>query len=247
MTKQTNRACARTDSEIRAVAQRLRRALLLTDQHAINVVDVVEFGLPKLIPDFTLSIVKDDDLPSDTLALAREDPPEIIVRESVYYEAAKHEPRARWIIAHEIGHIILLHGKVPLRGFPKAPVDVASAEHQANLFARYFLVAQNLAEGCNSPSAIATKFQVTNSAARACFEENYRQFGANLNNGSIRDFSAHCAPGENPETLLIIRSRAEQLLNERRMQWWSSPACTAAIPTRTVKSVTRSNASPRDS
>lgn len=176
MTRRTNRVCARTNNEIRAVAQRLRSALLLTDQHAINLVDVVEFGLPKLIPDFTLSVVKDDDLPSDTLALAREDPPEIIVRESVYCGAAKHEPRARWIIAHEIGHIVLSHGKTHsgerLGAFP---ADVACAEHQANLFAQYFLVPQNFAEECNSPLAIATKFRITNSAARACIEDSSRK------------------------------------------------------------------------
>ncbi|MHC4045359.1 ImmA/IrrE family metallo-endopeptidase [Bradyrhizobium sp. 23AC] len=161
MTLRASGVCARTNNEIRAVAQRLRRALLLSDQYAINLVDVVEFGLPQLIPEFTFSVVKDDDLPTDTLALARENPPEIIVGESMYHEATKHEPMARWILAHEIGHIVLLHGKAPLPKCPKAiSTDVADAEHQANLFARYFLVPQNLAEGCNSPSAIAAKFRV---------------------------------------------------------------------------------------
>lgn len=199
MTSRTDRARARTNNEIRAVAQCLQRALLLTDQHAINLVDVIEFGLPQLIPDFTFSVVKDGDLPTDTLALARENPPEIVVRESVYHKAAKHEPMARWVLAHEIGHIILSHGKAPSPNCPKAAsLDVESAEHQANLFAQYFLVPQTLAEECNSPSITATKFRVPQSKARACFEDVYRQFGARPSNGSMRVFSAHCDPEETP-------------------------------------------------
>jgi Zn-dependent peptidase ImmA (M78 family) len=64
----------------------------------------------------------------------------LFVREAVWHKAAKHDPRARLIIAHEIGHLVL-HGD-QVHAFTK-PYDYGlsylqdyeSAEYQANWFA----------------------------------------------------------------------------------------------------------------
>src|SRR5581483_3223899 len=104
---------ARTKDHISSVALRLRRDLGVADDWAIDIVSLIEFGLKRLIPNFTFSVVADNRLKAEVLAVARENPPEIIVRESIYRQATEQEPRARWILAHEIGHIILQHSAAP--------------------------------------------------------------------------------------------------------------------------------------
>jgi Zn-dependent peptidase ImmA (M78 family) len=171
MKKQVNALRARTKDEINAIADRLRRDLCVEDVCAINVVSLTEFGLSRLIPDFTFSIVKDDAFESNILALARDNPPEIVVRESVYCRAAKQEPMARWVLAHEIGHIILQHAKPADSGHHSNQFDVTSAECQANMFAQSLLLPSDLIASCNSPSEISVKFLVSHSAAEARFRE----------------------------------------------------------------------------
>lgn len=161
----------RTKDEIRAIAAHLRQELGAAKQSAIDLVSLIEFELPKLIPGFTLSVVKDDQFGSNILALTRDDPPEIVVRESVYNQAAKREPKARWIMAHELGHLILQHAKLGVRYRRQSLSEVELAEHQANVFAQYLLLPSDLVEQCSCPSEVAANFLVSYSAAEARFGE----------------------------------------------------------------------------
>src|SRR5262249_46855204 len=73
--------------------------------------------LARITPDFYLRVVDDDaacdvdpGLSPDVLALARIDPPEIVVRDAIYRAGVDGSDDARLILAHELGHIWLLHG-----------------------------------------------------------------------------------------------------------------------------------------
>lgn len=181
MKKRTNGLRARTRDEIEGTAHRLRRELGIANQCTFDITNVVEFALPKLIPNFTFTVARDDDFGSGILALAREDPPEIAVRESVYHDAMKHEPQARWILAHEIGHIVLGHAKrAALLSDGDAYEDVADAEYQANVFAQFLLLPSELVEPFKSPSLVAERFLVSRSAAKARLKEVCRKRRSNI-------------------------------------------------------------------
>jgi Zn-dependent peptidase ImmA (M78 family) len=170
--KRANAVRARTRDEIEGIALRLRRELGIADKYVIDIVSLVEFELSRLIHEFTFSVVDDSDLGSEILALAREHPPEIIVRESVYQQATQQQPMARWILAHEIGHLVLQHAGSATRGLnDQIPAHVAAAEYEANVFAQSLLMPSELVEGCSSPSEIAEKFLVSRSAAQRRFRE----------------------------------------------------------------------------
>jgi IrrE N-terminal-like domain len=140
----------------------------MADACPIDIVGLVEFGLPKLIPGFVFSVVGDDHIGSDVLALTRDNPPEIIVRESVYHKAHKQVPWARWVLAHEVGHLVLQHTTSANR---HCKLDVDYAEYQANVFAQLLLLPSNLVGQCSSSSEIATKFLVSDSTAKARLKE----------------------------------------------------------------------------
>ncbi|MDN3273472.1 ImmA/IrrE family metallo-endopeptidase [Frankia sp. RB7] len=62
------------------------------------------------------------------------------MQESTYFAAAKNEPSARWILAHEVGHLVLQHGKCTAENDADWTWnEVARAEQEANMFAAYFL------------------------------------------------------------------------------------------------------------
>jgi hypothetical protein len=76
------------------------------------------------------------------------------------------EPFARFVIAHEIGHIVL-HGHYEKAAFSnsaalrlKAFVKENSAEWQANTFADYFLLPTSIVSAFGSPAAIVAACSV---------------------------------------------------------------------------------------
>lgn len=120
----------------------------------VDIIEVLELKLPKLYPEFHLIVVQDENL--DDYANTVFDPLCIIVRQSVYDSASRGSSFSRMILAHELGHLIL-HKRHENR-LPAAAVrreayveniknlnGLESAEAQATLFARAFLVPVNIA------------------------------------------------------------------------------------------------------
>jgi hypothetical protein len=96
----------------------------------------------------------------------------LIIRESVLEAVKAGQERARFTVAHELGHYLLGHRGTKQRSANKAIYATAKdrqEEHEADLFASYFLVPTHLATNLSSPNEIAERFQVSSQAAEIAF------------------------------------------------------------------------------
>lgn len=96
----------------------------------------------------------------------------LIVRESVMEDVRAGRERARFTIAHELGHYLLGHKGMKertqrLTAYPTARDRIE--EEEANVFASFFLVPTLLAIDGTCPEDIAMRFQVSPSAAEIAF------------------------------------------------------------------------------
>jgi len=92
---------------------------------------------------------------------------EICIREDVYERACKDEPRARFTIIHEFGHLILGHRRTINREVPTTLETFEDSEWQANQFAAEFLMPLELMKkhGLRKPEEIESFFNVSSIAA----------------------------------------------------------------------------------
>lgn len=113
-----------------------------------------------------------DELGQDE-ALVDEAAHTLIVRDSVMEAVKAGQERARFTVAHELGHYVLGHKGMKQRterptAYPTARDRIEETE--ANIFASYFLVPTRMALGITSPEAIAMRFQVSSTVAEIAFE-----------------------------------------------------------------------------
>lgn len=154
-----------TDAGIETLACRLRHVLGLESVNAPCVALVLK-NLPSLFPDFKIVRKIDDEMPSEQAWMDTEQCT-LQVRETVYAAALSGDPRARFTIIHELGHLVLGHKgrfqrKVQDQKYDNASTRIKEAE--ANKFAAYFLAPTALAEGL-SESELVERFQLSSQAA----------------------------------------------------------------------------------
>lgn len=82
------------------------------------------------------------------------------VDRELWEEAKLGAPEARYILAHELGHMLIhegqrLHYSDPTTGRKGPPPDERSAEWQANIFAHFFLVSEEAMADDRAPLHIA--------------------------------------------------------------------------------------------
>ena len=92
------------DIEARALAW--REAFDETLSWSPDLLSILEHKLPSLHPDFAL-VVRPTSSMINVEAYTQFKPPQIVITDRVYEEAYHHRPRARWTIAHELGHFVL--------------------------------------------------------------------------------------------------------------------------------------------
>jgi Zn-dependent peptidase ImmA (M78 family) len=153
------------DSQIEKAALKLRLALGVND---------------RLVPDMTTVVFKckhrgfiknfrrihDLQMLDDEAAY---DPERnlLLIPERTFAASNRGDRRARYTIAHELGHMCLQHPKLRHRNASKRPIEKLSTirgdEAQANRFAAAFLVPQHLVDDPLSATSeqIADKFQVS--------------------------------------------------------------------------------------
>lgn len=98
----------------------------------------------------------------------------IIISERIYIAAYKGDPRARFIIAHEIGHILLHHSKASL-------VVGGEMEEEANCFAMELLIPtemiiQDIMKYRSEPQGYADFFGVEKSVAEIYLNDHRHRF-----------------------------------------------------------------------
>ncbi|MER9074698.1 ImmA/IrrE family metallo-endopeptidase [Mesorhizobium sp. M0904] len=132
--------------EIAERARTFRRTFGISEQLYVDIIEILEFRLKEIFPDFKLMIRRDVEL--DRTAHATNDPPRIFVRETIYDGACDGDQECRRILAHELGHL-LLHAHIEgakqrdLLGYSpqfENMNSLSSIEDQADIFARNFLV-----------------------------------------------------------------------------------------------------------
>lgn len=146
--------------QIRSIALQLRRLLGLENVLYIDVLQLLENVLTLI--GFDCEIIPVDEMEQEALTVP--DKNLILIREDVYNCAVQGQGRARFTIAHEIGHV-LLHGSRSVRYARGEIPTYCDPEWQANAFAGEFLMAYHLVKDMPFQK-IAEKCGTSLSAAR---------------------------------------------------------------------------------
>lgn len=149
-------------------ALQLRKLAGLEDIVNFDIVRFIENILPELHPNFLFEIAESYKLQgkyAETIPSYHDGPAIIRVREDVYVNAASGNPRSRFTLTHELGHLLFHTPKhMKLCRLETNLPAYMDPEWQANTFAGEFLVMRHLACGM-SPFEIADKFHVSYSVA----------------------------------------------------------------------------------
>lgn len=162
---QSTVATPRSRISIREYATLVRKSLDIENAFEFPIMFFLEHVLEEIFEGFCYDIVPDEEMGNR----AGETFPElnlIKIKESVYEGALRGNPRDRFTIAHEIGHLFLHRpGSVSYARADKKIKPYQDPEWQANTFAGELLVPMDLIRGL-SANHIADKckvsFQVAN-------------------------------------------------------------------------------------
>lgn len=154
---------------IESYTQRLRSLLHFGDKPHFNIIELIENKLGEHLEDFALevwSLGESGPVEAHTLF----NPVRIMVREDIYEGAYKDDARARFTVAHELGHLCLHWGFPRPRLSPEAqrpndPSPKGRMEKEANQFAAAFLMPQSLAKKIDDPRRLASLCRVSDKAA----------------------------------------------------------------------------------
>ncbi|UVO34016.1 ImmA/IrrE family metallo-endopeptidase [Bradyrhizobium arachidis] len=152
-------------------------SLACSGRHSFNICKFVLDVLPnqikakgKLVLEFY------DQGPGDAPAYVTFNPLTLHVDHGVWDAADRGEPYARYIIAHEIGHLVL-HDRYAVAFSEEEAALLSyvqneeSAEWQAHVFAALFLVPDHIAIKFNDADLIAGLCVVTDSLAASCLDD----------------------------------------------------------------------------
>ena len=157
----------KSSEQIRQIACDLRQSLRTENQRAPDLWVLLR-KLPTVYPHFKCKAVRDSDLPNIE-AKAYGKACVLKIRES-FLTALKYygDGRARFTVAHEIGHIALGHPGNQPRAKADPEREVATEpllEKEANQFAAEFLIPTDLVNPSMSADEISRRFQVSIDAA----------------------------------------------------------------------------------
>lgn len=157
--------------KIRKEANRLRRLIQVVEgvlPSNINVINILENTLPQIYPDLDYEILPDNELEGD-YARTYPDKWKMEISSSTYDAARRGEARAKFTIAHEIGHLVL-HRNIKAGGAYARSITnhkvFEDSEWQADNFSAEFLMPYEEMHRVNSPHEIQFKYGVSNEAAK---------------------------------------------------------------------------------
>ena len=160
-------APARRWDEIQQIAYAVRNILVkqgLPDVPAFPVMEFVEFILPKLLPEFSV-FAGDHSTMEGAEGLAAPDGSHIEIREDVMRKAWAGEGRARFTVAHELGHLFL-HSNQKLQRAPSSAIAYfRNSEKQADHFAASLLMPHTMISADDTCETLVMRFGVSSIAA----------------------------------------------------------------------------------
>lgn len=134
------RVKARSKKEIRGLSDAFRKKFAKVDLYQeIDLLEVIEVILPRL-SNFKFEFeIHSDGVMGATEAAMSPDTMKMYIREDVYNQLHQGNGRARFTIAHEIGHFILHDGVALARSNDGKHKTYEDSEWQANFFAAELL------------------------------------------------------------------------------------------------------------
>lgn len=151
-------------SEIRDVTIKIRSIFGLHDIPHFPILHALENILPQIMPEAVFEVVESDQMPG-MYAEAIPATFSIRVRQDVYTGVCADNPRDRFTLAHELGHLVL-HADHRLQRMA-APINVKAfqdPEWQANAFAGELLMPLHIYRRLKTPEDACTVFGVSRRA-----------------------------------------------------------------------------------
>jgi Zn-dependent peptidase ImmA (M78 family) len=160
-----------SDEVIEKKANELRNRLGMGDIQALDMEYILDL-LPKTMKKFSTRNSYAGELDPGEAFMECETGT-LILSGQVADELRRGDKRARFTIAHEIGHYLLGHSgntkRTPDKSKYLTPIQKIQ-EQQADLFASFMLVPTKLALFCESPEEIKARFQINFKAATIAFD-----------------------------------------------------------------------------
>lgn len=161
-------------SNMRELAELIRKSIGFEKKPYFPIVEFMEFVMPEMFPGFNYEIVDDCDL-SGLEGLTIPEKNLIQLPNKVYCDAAFGKGRARFSVAHEVGHYITIDsGSVVLARVGSTVPAYRNPEWQANAFASEILMVPSLSIDM-SIAEISKVFGVSNIAANVHIEQKQRE------------------------------------------------------------------------
>ena len=163
----TYKAAPTSKRNIEEYANQIRERCGFQNIKCFPIVHFLEIVLAQSFPDMSLLIVEPEDMPykeAETVpgqSLIR-------IRQDVYNAATEGDGRARFTIAHEVGHFLMHTPDSIVLCRMEAGTDMKAYEDpewQANTFASYLLAPSALASGLTKRE-IMQQFQMSEKAAK---------------------------------------------------------------------------------
>ena len=165
---------------IRQIAKAVRKCLGIENAIYVNVVALLDI-LSRIIPKFSYEVVSNNVFPKKVFATTDVNTGKIKIKQSIYNKACDGDGFARFTIAHEIGHFVLL----VLLGFEltqtlsgRKPKPFCDPEWQAECFAGEFLMDYDVVKDY-SEDELVSNCGVTPKAARCQFKAFRKNAGGN--------------------------------------------------------------------
>jgi len=157
----------KTTEDIKSAAQQLRDSLGVADQKLFNIVELLEKEMPKAIDDFRLEVLARSDVPE---VYATSAPPRIFATEPVYRLARQGDANSRFLLAHEVGHLVLHSVCHPSAGSNGSAERVKASEAQASIFALFFLIPDSIARRFKTAESLSVQCQIRRELAELRLE-----------------------------------------------------------------------------
>lgn len=139
----------RTFKDLQKIALEIRNNLVSLNQ-SIDIIKVVEYILPQIIANFSLLVLEDEEWNIEgveAITVSRDGQVYLIIPEQTYRDARIGRGRARFTIAHEVGHVVLHSTETIKLARDKrenyGTEKECSTEWQANIFAAELLCPSN--------------------------------------------------------------------------------------------------------
>jgi Zn-dependent peptidase ImmA (M78 family) len=168
-----------TKAQIKQYAKLTRTYSLVTKRETFPVTHFIENTMSELDDTYSFEVVNDSEMPKGVYAFTDIEENKITVAESVYNDAVAEDGRARFTLAHEIGHYFMIKKfNIKLYTMSKA-VDLPLAwnpERQANIFANELLIPDDMIDNLNT-FEISDRYQTSYMVAEIAQKHRNRKGG----------------------------------------------------------------------